>query len=177
MVQDDSREIVLARICGLVRAKSRNGIDARTVSGFPVELKSTTTESVTTARDAGIKHIRKWRRQYWIIGKGEMTEDREDWLPQELFFAHPDDLEKFFRTVEYKIKRTMSIFDVAIKLAAKEMSIADISEMRKIIIARAGTLNCPSIPMSYIRNNCYKVEPAEAKRKVTLLVKKFPLPS
>ncbi len=34
----------------------------------PVEVKSTTTDTVSTARDVGLLHIAKWRKKLWVIG-------------------------------------------------------------------------------------------------------------
>ncbi len=34
----------------------------------PIEIKSTTTGSIATARDVGMNHINKWRRHVWVIG-------------------------------------------------------------------------------------------------------------
>ena len=34
----------------------------------PVELKSTTVGSVSTARDVGPEHIAKWRSRVWLVG-------------------------------------------------------------------------------------------------------------
>ena len=35
---------------------------------IPFELKSTTKTSVTTVRDFGLEHIKKWRGQHWLFG-------------------------------------------------------------------------------------------------------------
>ena len=33
-----------------------------------IELKSTTTDSVSTARDVGPNHIQRWRNRVWVFG-------------------------------------------------------------------------------------------------------------
>ena len=75
-VQDDKREKLMCKLLGLRRGKSRGGVDAHyDISGagsrrisVPVELKSTTNNSVSTARDVGMNHIVKWRRRVWVFG-------------------------------------------------------------------------------------------------------------
>lgn len=50
----------------------RSGVDAllRLENGVevPFELKSTDSRSVSTARDVGRDHIRKWRQRHWLFG-------------------------------------------------------------------------------------------------------------
>lgn len=38
------------------------------VAEIPIEVKSTTRDSVSTARDVGLDHIQKWRTRVWIFG-------------------------------------------------------------------------------------------------------------
>jgi len=76
-VQDDARE---QELCNLFNLEwdpdhARGGDDAwfETISCgvsslVPVEVKSTTKESVTTARDVGLSHLEKWRTKFWVIG-------------------------------------------------------------------------------------------------------------
>lgn len=174
MIQDDAREIILAEICGLSRTSSRRGIDA-TLGSHPFELKSTTTCSVTTARDAGLKHIARWRRQYWVIGKGPATDDKDHWRPDELFFAHPSHLEVFFSSVEDKIKGTLAAFDEALSIAGPQMDPAKVERMEKVVLTRAGTLNCPTIQMAFVRKNCLQVPLRSARTRISELVMSFPL--
>ncbi len=72
-VQDDRREIELIKLFNLERAPDagRSDTDAYLkVNGknLPFELKSTTTGSVTTVRDFGPDHIKKWKEKHWLIG-------------------------------------------------------------------------------------------------------------
>jgi hypothetical protein len=77
MVQDDERERELVRLFNLAwdPAHQRAGVDALlrvTLAGvehtLEVEVKSTTGDTVSTARDVGMDHIRKWRRKLFVIG-------------------------------------------------------------------------------------------------------------
>lgn len=71
-VQDDRREIEICKLLGLERGTTRSGVDAyyssKNKKSISVEVKSTTTGSISTARDVGIDHIKKWRERVWVIG-------------------------------------------------------------------------------------------------------------
>lgn len=72
-VQDDRRENELITLFQLEKPvnPTRSGIDAfLDVNGqkVPFELKSTTKSSVTTVRDFGLEHIRKWQGKHWLFG-------------------------------------------------------------------------------------------------------------
>ncbi len=72
-VQDDVRENELIKLFNLRKPDNatRGGTDA--VLDFEgkeleFELKSTTTGSVTTVRDFGPEHIKKWIGKHWLVG-------------------------------------------------------------------------------------------------------------
>lgn len=72
-VQDDRRENELIALFQLEKPRNPNriGIDAfLNLNGqkIPFELKSTTQSSITTVRDFGIEHIRKWQGKHWLFG-------------------------------------------------------------------------------------------------------------
>ena len=72
-VQDDRREIEQVELfeLDLPTEKSRSGTDAVLNLGslkIEFELKSTTKDSVTTVRDFGMEHIRKWANKHWLFG-------------------------------------------------------------------------------------------------------------
>lgn len=74
-VQDDKREVEMREIVGLRAGGRRSGTDAYldfTAGGHrysaPIELKSTTVGSVSTARDVGFDHIARWRSRVWLFG-------------------------------------------------------------------------------------------------------------
>ncbi len=72
-VQDDRRENELITLFQLKRPPNatRSGIDAilnLNELSIPFELKSTTGSSVTTARDFGLEHIKKWQARHWLFG-------------------------------------------------------------------------------------------------------------
>jgi hypothetical protein len=76
-VQDDERERELVRLFNLAwdPGHQRSGVDAilwlahrgRELA-IEVEVKSTTKDTVSTARDVGMDHVRRWRRKLFVIG-------------------------------------------------------------------------------------------------------------
>lgn len=71
--QDDEREDAMIALFGLYKDESegRSGIDAYLKldgSTIPFELKTTSNGSVTTVRDFGPDHIKKWKNKHWLIG-------------------------------------------------------------------------------------------------------------
>lgn len=72
-VQDDRREKELIALFQLKKPQNatRSGTDAiLDLNGLeiPFELKSTTSSSVTTVRDFGLDHIKKWQGKHWLFG-------------------------------------------------------------------------------------------------------------
>ena len=71
--QDDDRENAMRELFGLYKDdnEGRSGIDAfLNLEGkaVPFELKTTSQGSVTTVRDFGTDHIKKWKDKHWLIG-------------------------------------------------------------------------------------------------------------
>lgn len=78
--QDDDREDAMIALFNLHKdeTEGRSGVDAfLEIDGktIPFELKTTSQGSVTTVRDFGPDHIRKWENKHWLIGF--FIEDRE----------------------------------------------------------------------------------------------------
>ena len=76
-VQDDERERELVRLFNLDwdPGHQRSGTDAilrlmhkGVEREIEVEVKSTTKDTVSTARDVGIDHVRRWRTKLFVIG-------------------------------------------------------------------------------------------------------------
>jgi hypothetical protein len=72
-VQDDARELEMLRLFNLrVAPERKRGDDDAYLrmdgTDIPFELKSTTSGSVSTVRDFGPDHVRKWRGKHWIFG-------------------------------------------------------------------------------------------------------------
>ncbi len=109
-VQDDERERELVRMFNLHWDSShqRGGVDANLnieVDGRPylleVEVKSSTKDSVSTARDVGMEHIQKWRRKLFVIGFYSRERGRPE-LKRCLCLT-PIDMEPWISQIETKI--------------------------------------------------------------------------
>ncbi len=119
-VQDDSREKEVCQLLGLREGEGRSEVDAffdfaanGTFYSAPIELKSTTTGSVSTARDVGPTHIAKWQSRIWVFGfyNSSGTSLRK------LLVLGPSEMESWIGKVEQYIKPDFAIGDrVAEKL-------------------------------------------------------------
>lgn len=111
-VQDDRREVEMREIIGLRAGDGRSGVDAYldfTVGNrryaVPIELKSTTVGTVSTARDVGRDHIEKWRSRVWVVG---FYEPHGSSL-ESLLALGPGDMEPWIARVENYIARDFMI--------------------------------------------------------------------
>ena len=78
--QDDDREEAMITLFDLYKdeVEGRSGVDAfLKIDGrsIPFEVKTTSQGSVTTVRDFGLDHIKKWKNKHWLIGF--FVQDRE----------------------------------------------------------------------------------------------------
>ncbi|UWR03767.1 hypothetical protein K3740_03445 [Ruegeria conchae] len=72
-VQDDRRELEQIELFELEQSSERSRSDTDGIlriggRELKFELKSTTKDSVTTVRDFGMNHIRKWKDKHWLFG-------------------------------------------------------------------------------------------------------------
>ena len=99
-VQDDRREIEICNLLGLERGTTRSGVDAyyssKNKKCISVEVKSTTTGSISTARDVGIDHIKKWRDRVWVIGFYSSTGT----ILERLLILGPSQMEEWIAKIE-----------------------------------------------------------------------------
>lgn len=128
-VQDDERERELVRIFNLNwdPAHQRAGVDALLdieVDGrkcqLEVEVKSTTGSTVSTARDVGMEHIRRWRQMLFVIGFYSKEARRPELL--HCLCLTPVDMEPWIASIEEKI---LIDFRLA-QLAAKRLVLDDL---------------------------------------------------
>jgi len=106
-VQDDAREIELRDLFELQQDDDRKRADLDAYLDLPdrrigFELKSSTNKSVSTVRDLGPKHIKKWAPLHWIFGfyqKDGQTlrycyyaspADMADWIREKEQYVSPD---------------------------------------------------------------------------------------
>lgn len=112
-VQDDVRENQMVQLFNLTvpDERRRADIDAHlTIDGRVVdfELKSTTSDSVSTVRDFGPDHIRKWRNGlHWIFAFYDPTGTRL----KHCVYASPDDMEPWIAQKEAYIRPDLLLAD------------------------------------------------------------------
>lgn len=131
-VQDDERERELVRMFNLNwdPAHQRGGVDADLQIKFggknyriEVEVKSTTGQTVSTARDVGMEHIRKWRSKLFVIGFYSKTPGRPEL--QRCICLTPVDMEPWIASIEAKI---LIDFKLA-QTASRSLDLKDLFEV------------------------------------------------
>lgn len=126
-VQDDRRETDMRRLIGLRAGQGRSGVDAfldfstaESRYSVPVELKSSTNWSVSTARDVGPAHIAKWRSQVWVFG----FYDASGTELKRVLTLGPDDMEPWIGRIERYIAPDFAIGDrIAHRLTLEDLHI------------------------------------------------------
>ena len=147
-VQDDNREAALARLLELRRSDRRIGPDAVDEHGNEFELKTTTTQSLSTGRDVRSEYLARMRTQYLIAARGRQTD--YGFAFDDIYFLHPDDLEEWIQAHEARLRGDQDIVDRAHgALAALG---ACVNTLRRLLsIGQRGiTLNNPKIPWKYV---------------------------
>ncbi len=131
-VQDDERERELVRIFNLAwdPDHQRSGVDAVLgidIAGrnyyFEVEVKSSTGSTVSTARDVGMEHIRKWRRKMFVVGFYSKEPRRPEL--QRCLCLTPVDMEPWIASVENKI----AIDYTLATMAARKLELDDLFQV------------------------------------------------
>jgi len=114
-VQDDARENQMVQLFNLTVPEDRSRgdmdaylhLDGRAV---PFELKSTTGASVSTVRDFGPDHIRKWRDGlHWLFA----FYDRSGTRLRHCVYASPHDMEPWIADKERYIRPDILLADMA----------------------------------------------------------------
>jgi len=128
--QDDVREIEAIQRFNLIQAvdRKRSDIDAYLrIDGreFPFELKSTTSDSVSTVRDFGPDHIKKWRNGlHWIFA----FYNKEGTRLLHCHYASPDDMEEWIAGKERYVQSDAYLADTVPALVRQEMIIEILGE-------------------------------------------------
>lgn len=106
--QDDEREKEMISSYGLESVEGRTSTDALLkVDGkeLEFELKSTQSGSVTTVRDFGPEHIKKWKTKHWLIGVYDKKELLYCW------YASPRDMAPWIKSKEEYIQADFDLAD------------------------------------------------------------------
>lgn len=124
-VQDDAREREMVSLFNLRVPvdRSRSGVDAYLhIDGrrLPFELKSTTSNSVSTVRDFGADHIAKWRDGlHWLFGFYDSTGTRLS----HCYYASPSDIEPWIAAKERYVLPDLTLAGSVPRLVTSEMVI------------------------------------------------------
>lgn len=121
-VQDDEREIELVRIFNLEVAEDRvrDGIDANLLVdevAIEFELKSTSGTSISTVRDFGPDHIKKWKNLHWIFG---FYNNQGNKLLYSIY-ASPDDMRPWIEAMRDYVAPDFLLAHHAPELVSEEM--------------------------------------------------------
>lgn len=144
--QDDERENEMIELFQLYKSEyeGRSGVDAfldHEGISIQFELKTTSTNSVTTARDFGQDHIKKWKNKHWLIGF--FSEGKEIYK-----YASPLLMEKWITEKEAYVSNDFALADL---LPEK----IDFSDMFNII----GKKDCYSLDdAKLIQKKQYKIQ-------------------
>jgi len=178
-VQDDSREVLITKLCGL-RHNEDNRSNVNTADAFdeqnhPFELKSTTRSSVTTARDVNLTTLGSWRRKYWILAKGRNL--TTSFVIDALYIAHPNQLEEFFARIEARLNTDWEFCRPVLKTAKDGGVEDDVLQRVESILHRGITLNNPKIPLRLFERATHldHTDPQQAVLQRREFVRKNPL--
>ncbi len=115
-VQDDARENVMVAMFNLKQApdRARHDPDAfldHQGHRFLFELKSTTNNSISTVRDFGPDHIKKWLEMHWIVGFFKSSVQ----VPTYCYYLTPLDMKKWTDEIWEYVKVDFAFADIAAK--------------------------------------------------------------
>jgi len=178
ITQDNSRENQIINLCSLEKQPGRIGVDARDIwHKYPYEIKSVTkNKGVSTARQVHVNKINKWRSIYWIFAKGLKTID--GMTINELFIAHPDDLEPFFKKCENKINDKLKLCKTVLRAAKKQKISKTILDTVKKTMEVGTRLDDPCIPWKLITENgtpLTKTNKRKIKKEIKSFVEEYPI--
>lgn len=178
MIEDDAREKELIGLFGLKKAPDAGRSDTDALLEYKgkdiqFELKSSTRGSITTVRDFGPDHIKKWQTKHWLIGVYDKNAklqfclygspaDMQPWIEQKARYIEDDfKLAQYVPTlitkeVMYRIlgEKTVYSLEDAKKLQKKQYT-ADEYRKRKDVPEGYS----PERMLSILRDRCrYVIE-------------------
>jgi hypothetical protein len=148
--QDRDREDVLRNLFDLQQAnQNRIGPDAIDEAGHYYELKSTTRDRVSTARDVGAEHLKKWRKLNWIVGRGQYVGKKFTF--EKTYVLTPIQMEPWFSLIEAKVTQDDDLFSRALNvLETSGFTPIECDRIRRAF-RRGVLLNDPKITWGYIQ--------------------------
>lgn len=172
-VQDAARERMLRELFKLVPAgEGRSGPDALDESGHRFELKTTTKNGVSTARDVGPHTLQKWQERYWLCAKGRNL--ASGFVINEVYFLHPSFLNEWLRPMQDRFEADLQLLQrVSELLSTHHYPSPDIDRLA-YLVRRGFTINNPHIPWQYIQNHGIPIDRNHAEQ-LRELIKLHPL--
>jgi hypothetical protein len=167
-VQDDRREVQLAKLLDLIPRTARAGHDAEDSDGNHYELKTTTMAGFGTARDVSRSMIDIWRTRYWICAKGRNLASGYEF--DEIYFLSPSMLNGWFKNMEQKFEPDEAIRDKALPKLKDTLTKKELKRL-KYLIDRGMTYNNPKIPLNYVRKNGISLDIRNAASELKKLVR------
>jgi hypothetical protein len=150
--QDRDREDALRKLFDLQPAnQNRIGPDAVDEAGHYFELKSTTRDRVSTARDVGPEHLKKWRDRNWIFGRGYYQGSTFKF--EQTYFLSPIELEPWFGMIEAKITKDDALFNRALVVLDTNGFTTEECDRIRRAFRRGVLLNDPKITWGYIQTH------------------------
>lgn len=177
VVQDSHRESKLIRMLGLNPVEGRLGADACDDFNNNFELKTTSKDGVSTARDFHQGTIDKYSKLYWIIGAFDPHDQHSDAAFKDLFFLAPCHLMQWYEKMSFKLNRWTSICNMTRTVCQNaDFDNTDFKELNSILI-RGAKMNDPNIPMSYVRQYGIKMSDdlSFLPQQLKVLVGDFPI--
>lgn len=160
-VQDDIREQQLAAQLRLERSGRRTGSDARDELGNRYELKTVTTNSVTTGRDVGMPYLQRLRQSYLICARGQNTEFGFE--IRSIYFLSPAMMEDWIASVENRLTADATLVDDAMGTLEAAGFEGNIERLR-YLASRGLTVNNPKISWAYVTNHGIQIDGQPALR-------------
>lgn len=154
-VQDDIRERQLADQLQLERSPSRTGSDAKDEFGNRYELKTVTTNSVTTGRDVGLPYLARLRDSFLVCARGVNTD--YGFRTESIYFLSPDMMEDWITNLETKILADAALVDTAVEALEATGFEGDVQRLR-YLASRGFTVNNPKISWAYIVGHGVRIE-------------------
>ena len=141
---------------------NRTGPDAVDEKGRLYELKSTTRDRVSSARDVGMDHLTKWRQLNWIFGRGNYRGRTFDF--EQIYFLTPAQMEPWFSLMEAKLTRDDALFKRVLKVLGRAGFTAAECDRVQRAFRRGVLLNDPKITWTFVQTHGVRIEGDHAKQ-------------
>lgn len=174
-VQDAAREQQMRRRFGLRRSgEGRGGTDAVDDAGNAFELKSGTTNQITTGRDLGPHTLERYRTRYWLICKG--INKPTGFEMQECLFATPTMMEWWISRISEKLAPDVSLLQKVLDIVRAAGMPANLIKRAEYLLRRGMTLNNPKINFNRAKAHGKPIDMSrDLPSQLRELVKTYPL--